>query len=176
MVGSLEKRQSDCVYSELVILRKSISRIQITYTLPTQMGAKIMPKLTQKMVDIRERPKTGQVIVRDEELTGFAVRFTPKSAAYVVECRFNGANRRLTIGKTDRMSLEEARAKAREHLNKMASGIDPDAEKKIQKQATITLREVLDVYLATKQLKPSTINCYIDANVPMLFRLGWINQ
>ena len=95
-----------------------------------------MPKLTQKMVDIRERPKTGQVIVRDEELTGFAVRFTPKSAAYVVECRFNGANRRLTIGKTDRMSLEEARAKAREHLNKMASGIDPDAEKKIQKQAT----------------------------------------
>ena len=89
-----------------------------------------MPKLTQKMVDIRERPKTGQVIVRDEELTGFAVRFTPKSAAYVVECRFNGANRRLTIGKTDRMSLEEARAKAREHLNKMASGIDPDAEKR----------------------------------------------
>ena len=67
-----------------------------------------MPKLTQKMVDIRERPKTGQVIVRDEELTGFAVRFTPKSAAYVVECRFNGANRRLTIGKTDRMRLEEA--------------------------------------------------------------------
>ena len=124
------------------------------------MGAKIMPKLTQRMVDIRERPKTGQVIVRDEELTGFAVRFTPKSAAYVVECRFNGANRRLTIGKTDRMSLDEARAKAREHLNKMASGIDPDAEKKIQKQATITLREVLEVYLATKQLKPSTIDCY----------------
>ena len=58
------------------------------------------------------------------------------------------------------MSLEEARAKAREHLNKMASGIDPDAEKKIQKQATITLREVLDVYLATKQLKPSTVNVY----------------
>ena len=82
--------------------------------------------------------------------------------------------RRSTIGKTDRMSLEEARAKARELLNKMASGIDPDAEKKIQKQAAITLREVLDVYLATKQLKPSTINVY-RRNVPMLFRLGWTN-
>ena len=65
----------------------------------------------------------------------------------------------------------------------MSAGIDPDAEKKIQKQATITLREVLDVYLATKQLKPSTINCYrlsgtrdyIDGNVPMPLVLGWIN-
>ena len=42
----------------------------------------------------------------------------------------------------------------------MTMGIDPNAEKRLEKVAGITLREILDVYLATKQLKPSTINVY----------------
>ncbi|HEY9778280.1 MAG TPA: integrase arm-type DNA-binding domain-containing protein [Planktothrix sp.] len=72
------------------------------------------------MIDTRKRPEKGQLIVRDDELTGFGVRFTPKSASYIVECRLNGINKRLTVGKTDRMTLEEARAKGRELLSKMA--------------------------------------------------------
>ena len=55
----------------------SISHPQIYDISSTHIGAKSMPKLTQKLIDIRERPKTGQEILKDQELTGFAVRFTP---------------------------------------------------------------------------------------------------
>ena len=65
---------------------------------------------------------------------------------------------RVTVGRADLLSLDEARTKARELLSKMTMGIDPNAEKRLEKVAVITLREILDVYLATKQLKPSTIN------------------
>jgi integrase len=112
------------------------------------------------MIDTTKVPPKGQVILRDSELKGFGVRISPESSAYVVEARVNGKNTRITIGKTSLMSLEEARDRARELLSKMTQGIDPNAEKKLEQVAAITLRELLQVYLATKELKPNTVSVY----------------
>jgi integrase len=119
-----------------------------------------MPRLTQRMIDTTIASASKQVILRDVDLQCFGLRISSKSASYIVECKFQGKTKRVTLGKASVLTLEQARVKAREVLNLMASGVDPDAEKKIQKHAAITLREVLEVYLATKELKPTTIDVY----------------
>jgi Arm DNA-binding domain len=119
-----------------------------------------MPKLTQRMIDTTLATATSRVILRDSEVQCFAVRISPDSASYIVECKFNGKTKRVTLGRTSLMTLEQARQRAREVLLTIKSGVDPAAEKKIQKHANITLREILQVYLATKQLRPGTIDLY----------------
>jgi integrase len=119
-----------------------------------------MQKLTQRTVDITKGPDRGKLIIRDSELKGFGLSVSSVSKSYIVDCRVNGIKRRVTVGRAELLSLDEGRAKARELLSKMTMGIDPNAEKRLEKVAVITLREILDVYLATKQLKPSTISVY----------------
>jgi hypothetical protein len=46
-----------------------------------------MPKLTEKMIDISKAPASGQTILRDEELKGFALRITPQRKTYIVDSR-----------------------------------------------------------------------------------------
>jgi hypothetical protein len=119
-----------------------------------------MPNLTQRIIDTTKHPEQGQVIYRDSELTGFAMRVTPGAKSYIVESRVNGVKRRFTIGRCDLMSLEDARKRARELLAGMTAGADPTAAKRIAQTASVTLAEVLDVYLATKELRPGTIQVY----------------
>ena len=112
------------------------------------------------MIDITIASASEQGILRDTELQCFGIRISSKSASYIVECRFQGKTKRVTIGKASLLTLDQARQKAREILGKMAAGVDPDAEKKSVLVSSVTLREILDVYLATKQLRPGTIKVY----------------
>jgi hypothetical protein len=116
-----------------------------------------MPKLTAKFVESIACPLDDPVmIVRDTELKGFGLRVTPKSKSYVAESRVNGKSKRLTLGRADLISVDEARKKALCLLSQMASGIDPSAESEAEKVSAITLGEVLDHYLSVKRLRPST--------------------
>jgi len=119
-----------------------------------------MPKLTQRISDTTIAPASGQLIIRDEELKGFGLRITPQKKTYIVDSRVNGVKRRVTIGRCDLLSLEEARLKARQILLDMASGIDPTAEKRNEKVASITLIELLEEYLQVRTLKTSTASVY----------------
>ena len=58
-----------------------------------------VPKLTKRFIEHNIlRPVSEQVIYRDDELRGFGLRVTRGSLSYIVECRVNGTNRRITIG------------------------------------------------------------------------------
>lgn len=119
-----------------------------------------MPKLTQKTVDNKTHPKTGQILVRDDEIIGFGLRVSQATKAYFVESRVNGKARRVTLGRADRMSIEEARQEARYVLAEMSSGVDPNAAKKAEKVSALTLDELLEIYLAAKELRESTKSFY----------------
>ena len=119
-----------------------------------------MEKLTKKVVDIRKRPEKGQEFIWDSEVIGFGVRITAGSISFVAESRINGAKKRLTIGKYGVLTVEEAREQARNALALMSAGIDPHAGKKRHKASSITLLEALEVYIATKELRPSTKRVY----------------
>jgi len=117
-----------------------------------------MPRITQKFIERKvKRPETGQVIYRDDELIGFGLRVTRGSMSYIVECRVNGVNRRITIGPHGRLDPDTARQEAQKLLSAMTLGKDPKEEEAKQKLSQITLGEVLADYLVSRPLRPNSI-------------------
>lgn len=103
---------------------------------------------------------TGQVIFRDDELIGFGLRVTRGSMSYIVECRVNGVNKRITIGPHGRFDPDTAREEARRLLATMTLGRDPKQEDAKMKRAFLTLAELLDEYLACRTLRPNSIRSF----------------
>ena len=139
--------------------------------------------LKLKALEPRDKPYE----VRDPAVTGGYVVVWPSGAlSYVVRFRFQGASKKVTLGRfdPDANGLAEIRAKAREAQNQLtvarkpaADALDPAAAKKaarlaavqaIQKQRTVikaaqqpqpdAFAKVVETYLAThgRNLKPST--------------------
>lgn len=103
----------------------------------------------------------AQTFYRDDKLQGFAVRVTNSGVkSFVVETKVNGATRRATLGKFPRLTAELARSLAEERLGAIASGRDPDAEKRTAKAKAVTLSEAFVDMLAARTLKPRSIYDY----------------
>ena len=127
--------------------------------------AKPTIKLTKSVVEKLPVPEAGQEIYRDIELKGFGVRVTSGGArTYIVEKRIDRKVRRVKLGRSSELSAEEARKRAQDFLGKVAGGRNPIAEKREAEARDVTLREVLETYLADRgdQLKPRTRDQYRD--------------
>ncbi|QYK40236.1 MAG: integrase family protein [Paracoccaceae bacterium] len=68
-----------------------------------------------------------ELLIRDKDLTGFALRVRRESARYVMEGRVagTGIRRKITIGDAATMSASEARDRAMSIRNQMRAGDDP---------------------------------------------------
>jgi len=125
-------------------------------------------RLTKAAVDRLPTPKaikankTVQKRYYDDSLKGFGVRVTSGGTkAFFIEKLINNKQRRITIGHYPELTVEMARKEAHKLLGKIATGIDPIAEKKEAKVKRITLQEAFEDYLkARKSLKPRTIFDY----------------
>jgi len=92
-------------------------------------------EITDAFVENVASPSGQQIIYRDSRLVGFGLRVTPLgSKSYIVERRVNGPNRRLTIGRADLFSVEEARQEALQLLRQMISGVMPLTLRMIRKK------------------------------------------
>ncbi|MEC7121030.1 MAG: integrase family protein [Pseudomonadota bacterium] len=122
-----------------------------------------MPKINKSFVDQLEFVESGQKIIRDSDLTGFAIRLTVKSKVYVVERRKSGKLHRVVLGRHTDITAAEARAKAQQILADIASGRFnqvADAPAQVEQKSYPTLGESLALYLKEKQLKPLSIRTY----------------
>jgi integrase len=122
-----------------------------------------MPKINKSFVDQLEFVESGQKIIRDSDLTGFAIRVTVKSKAYVVERRKDGKLHRIVIGRHTDITAAEARAKAQQILAEIGSGRFHQAENlpvEVVETRYPTLGESLELYIKEKQLKPLSIRTY----------------
>lgn len=120
-------------------------------------------KLTKLFVEKAESPKEkNQTFYRDGELKGFALRVTSAGVkSFVVETLIGNKVKRMTLGRYGKLTVEQARNEAKKLLGKIATGIDPIAERKEKKAKAITLQETFDAYLlARKELKPLTVLDY----------------
>jgi integrase len=120
-------------------------------------------KLTKAFVEKAEPPKDkDQVFYRDDELKGFALRVTLSGAkSFVVETLVGNKVRRMTLGRYGKLTTEQARTEAKKLLGKVATGIDPIAERKERQAKGVTLKEVYADYLkARKSLKRTTLYDY----------------
>jgi|SRR5580704_568829 integrase len=89
-----------------------------------------MAGLTQTFAKRVKPPSAGNHIHYDGEIKGFGLRVTTSgSKSFVLNYRFNGKERRYTIGPFPEFSLETARDEAFELRKSISNGLDPFVEK-----------------------------------------------
>jgi hypothetical protein len=105
---------------------------------------------------------TEQKRYYDDTLKGFGIRITSKGTkSFFIEKLIKGKLRRITIGRCPPLTAAAARIEATKLLGQIATGIDPQAEKRVTKMRQVTLGEVFFDYLkARKSLKPKTLYDY----------------
>lgn len=121
----------------------------------------MLQKLTKAFVDKVGLEKSGQKVYRDSELMGFCLRVGTKTKIYFVESKLRTKTIRVTIGRHDVFSLDDARTQAKVYLADIARGHNPLDAEKARKSLQVTLSDVLDDYIKTRvNLKAGTIEDY----------------
>ena len=109
-----------------------------------------MPRvsLTQKLVDSAPLPVSCKSVEHfDQRMPGLVLRVSAGGAkSWNVIYRYQGRARRLTLGRYPVISLEDARARAREALCAVARGIDP-ADKRSRPEA-LNFSELARMFIA----------------------------
>jgi hypothetical protein len=92
-------------------------------------------RLTQRVIDAAKNPAKGQILIRDGEIIGFALRITPNGCkTWVWDGRIRGQMRRITIVRYPDLPLNEARAKALKIRHHIAVGGDPWEQRFLQRE------------------------------------------
>lgn len=104
----------------------------------------------------------GSGIHRDAQVKGLMVicHNTTKTFSVQGDVRRNGRHVRTVrkkIDRCDRISLREARRRAKEIMSQIQSGVDPTAR---PNDTGITLSEVMDIYEDGRDLSPRTLEGY----------------
>jgi integrase len=112
----------------------------------------VATKLTKRTLDALE-PRKKPFIVFDGGVPGFGVRVMPSGArSFIVEYRPGAggrsvAKRRLTLGRSGAMTLDQARTAALNALAHIRLGSDPQAEKSRQR-ASFSVADLIDLFTA----------------------------
>jgi hypothetical protein len=93
-----------------------------------------MPKLTKHLIDATPCPAKGQAFLRDDELSGFALRLTPGRKTFIIEKRLQKRLHRVTGGAYGAYTVEQARQKAHAMLQAVFEGHDPAQERRERRQ------------------------------------------
>ena len=103
--------------------------------------------LNEQLIKGKKPPATGYVLLRDDELSGFALRVMASGArAFVLSYAIQGRQLRLTIGAWPAWSATAARERAKELRRQIDSGQDPLQEKRERREAP-TVEDIAKDYL-----------------------------
>lgn len=118
-------------------------------------------KLTKSAVEKIPFTTTGQAYYRDSELKGFGLRVGTKTKVYYAESKLYGRTVRVTIGRHEILTSEEARQRAKTILGCVSQGLNPNDEDRARRARSVTVREVQEDFLAVrKNLRASTVRDY----------------
>ena len=113
--------------------------------------ARVKLSLTKRAIDALE-PADKPWIAWDDKLTGFGVKIHPSGIkSFIVNYRAGDGgrrapNKRVVIGRCDRISAEKARRLAHQTLGEVAGGGDPAAER-AEARAMPLLREAAEEFI-----------------------------
>ncbi|HEX6502899.1 MAG TPA: site-specific integrase [Terriglobales bacterium] len=104
-------------------------------------------KITQKTVLSLKPPVSGNRIQYDEEIPGFGARITSNGViSFVLNYRFQGRERRYTIGRHPELTALAARERAIQLRGKILDGIDP-LQQRLDAQNEPTVDDLAKDYL-----------------------------
>jgi integrase len=104
-------------------------------------------RFAQRLIDSAKSPNKGQVLIRDGEVIGFALRVTANGCkTWVWDGRIRGQMRRITIGRHPDLSLNEARAEALKIRHDIAVGVDPWGQR-FKEREEPTLSMLANIYI-----------------------------
>ncbi|MEQ8451890.1 MAG: tyrosine-type recombinase/integrase [Nitratireductor sp.] len=107
-------------------------------------------RLTRQAVDALPFAEGSQVFYRDTLLQGFGLRVGQQSKVYFAEGQVDRRSCRVTIGRADLFAPEVARKKALTLLSEMAEGHNPNADKKQEMTAKVTLSDAFDAFFKAR--------------------------
>lgn len=112
-------------------------------TVRTQLGSE---RLSDRLVQNAKPPASGNYVIYDWKLPGFGLRITAKGArSFVLNYRFKGRERRITIGQYPTWKLLAARKHA-EHLRRLIdTGTDP-LDERVAERTAPTVKDLYDRY------------------------------
>ncbi len=118
-------------------------------------------QFTQARIKDLPIPDKGRVDYYDLKVPKLTCRVSSTGNKSFVVLKWNGKTmQRVTVGKFSDVTVIEAQRKAQEILTAINSGIDPTAEKRKKDLSDTKLVDVLEQYLADRDLKPYTIRDY----------------
>lgn len=119
-----------------------------------------MARLTAQGVRDMPLTKAGQKFVWDDGQPGLGVRIGTASKAYVVQSRVGAKTRRVTLAKTDQLTLNDARKLAKKALAEMADGKDRNAQLRQDRAKLMTLGQAVDGWLSERTHRERTAVTY----------------
>jgi len=106
-------------------------------------------KLTDRSIAALTLPEgETDLVVFDDAMPGFGIRLRPGSKRYHVQCRAFGRQPKKSLGDVRKMTLDQARAAARQWFAQIALGIDPAAEEATARAASAAAALTLGVAAA----------------------------
>jgi len=111
-----------------------------------KLAKQIIPEIEREFIDSGKKDR----ICFDSELPGFGLRLRSgsKRRVFIVQFEKGGVQRRITLGTTAVLSIERARAAAKEILAKVTLGGDPTAEAEEERaRAKITLKATWSIII-----------------------------
>jgi integrase len=103
-------------------------------------------KLTDRSIGSLDRPQKGPRILYDSRLPGFGIRLTSGgSNAFILNYRFEGRERRITIGSFPAWTVLAALQQARKVRRDIDLGSDP-LEEREQRRTAPTVRDLFERY------------------------------
>jgi hypothetical protein len=130
---------------------------------------------TKEALDALPLPEKGRDTHHDTKTPGLQIRVTARGVkTFSVFARVSGgAPERTTIGRYPAITIDQARTKAKKIISDLAQGVSPTAAKRVKKVESMTLKEALEDYVATKRrskdglpLKQRTITDYLKKVLP----------
>ena len=118
-------------------------------------------KITQALVERVPSPEAGKsVLYADTEMRGFYLIVTPTKRSFYVQSLVNGKQVRTKLGNHPAMDAKQARDVARKTLVGMRAGTNPNEERRKARARGLTLRDALDLHLASKPMSPRSEQGY----------------
>ncbi|WP_282159420.1 tyrosine-type recombinase/integrase [Shimia thalassica] len=119
-----------------------------------------MAQLLLKANVVRDLPlaTNGQDFYLDTHTKGLGVRVGTRKKVYFYDGRVGAKKRRVTLGDTDTLTLNDARKLAKKTAVEMLNGIDQNKVKAEERARAMTLGEALDLYEQNHDLRERTIS------------------